>query len=319
MGGGAVSSRLDGRHAVVAGIGRSGTAAVDALIVLGAEVTALDDDPGLTDRAALLESLGATVRLGPGATAQLPADCDLLVLSTGWDDTAPPAVQAAARGIPVWSEVELAWRLQSQGAAVPWIGITGSKDRIEVARMVTAMLSAGGFRVAEAGSHARPVVEAVLDDAPRDVIVIELGAGQLRGVETMALHTAVVLDAGADDVLARCYERVTHACVYNVEIPATEEMVARAEVTEGARAIGFTTGIPAISMVGVVDDLIVDRAFVAQRHSSALELAKVGEADGRVALACAAAALARSVGVPARAVGAGLRSSSPRSDRLATD
>ncbi|MDO5083505.1 MAG: hypothetical protein Q4D89_08900 [Arachnia propionica] len=313
MGDGTVSGRLDGRHAVVAGLGLSGMAAADALIALGAEVTVLDDDPGLTDRAGLLESLDATVRLGVGATARLPEECDLLVLSTGWSGTEPLAVEAAGRGVAVWSEVELAWRLHSLGATVPWVGVAGERDRVEVARLVTAMLSAGGLRVAEAGSCGRPVVEAVLDDAPRDVIVVELSAAQLRGVESMALHSAAVLASGSDDAdLARCYERVTHACVYNVEDPATEDMVAEAEVTEGARAIGFTTAIPAISMVGVVDDLIVDRAFVAQRHSSALELAKVDQAGGRVAQAAAAAALARSLKVPAQAVAAGLRAVNDR-------
>lgn len=293
----------------MAGLGRSGMAAADALIALGAEVTVLDDDPTLTRQATLLEALDATVRLGEGATAELP-DCDLLVLSTGWPGDAPLVRQAEARGLPVWSEVELAWRLQDPSSAVPWLGITGSRDRVKVARMVAAMLDSAGMRVAEAGSRGRPVVEAVLDDAPRDVIVVELSPQQLRGVESVALHSAVVLDVVGDPAdLARCYERVTHACVYNVELPATEQMVADAEVTEGARAIGFTTQIPAISMIGVVDDLIVDRAFVAQRHRSALELAKVSDAEGEPGLGCAAAALARSLGVPARAVAAGLRSS----------
>lgn len=307
MGGGAVSARLDGRRAVVAGLGRSGLAAADALVLLGAEVTVLDDDPNLTEPAAMLGTLDVDVRLGEGATAALPEGTDVLVLSTGWDRSAPLAVRAAELGVPVWSEVELAWRLQQERPLVPWLGVTGSPERVEVVRLVGAMLRAAGMRVAEAGSRGRPVIEAVLDDAPSDVLVVELSADQLQGVETLALHSAAVLDAGerADD-LATVYERVTHFCVYNVEDPATERMVEEAEVTEGARAVGFTTGIPAVSMVGVVDDLIVDRAFVAQRQRSALELAKVDDAGGRVGIVCAAAALARGVGTPAQAIRSGL-------------
>lgn len=307
MGGGAVSARLDGRRAVVAGLGRSGLAAADALVLLGAEVTVLDDDPNLTEPAAMLGTLDVDVRLGEGATAALPEGTDVLVLSTGWDRSAPLAVRAAELGVPVWSEVELAWRLQQERPLVPWLGVTGSPERVEVVRLVGAMLRAAGMRVAEAGSRGRPVVEAVLDDAPSDVLVVELSADQLQGVETLALHSAAVLDAGerADD-LATVYERVTNFCVYNVEDPATERMVEEAEVTEGARAVGFTTGIPAVSMVGVVDDLIVDRAFVAQRQRSALELAKVDDAAGRVGIVCAAAALARGVGTPAQAIRSGL-------------
>ncbi|RRD50082.1 hypothetical protein [Arachnia propionica] len=302
-----MSARLDGRRAVVAGLGRSGLAAADALVLLGAEVTVLDDDPNLTEPAAMLGTLDVDVRLGEGATAALPEGTDVLVLSTGWDRSAPLAVRAAELGVPVWSEVELAWRLQQERPLVPWLGVTGSPERVEVVRLVGAMLRAAGMRVAEAGSRGRPVVEAVLDDAPSDVLVVELSADQLQGVETLALHSAAVLDAGerADD-LATVYERVTNFCVYNVEDPATERMVEEAEVTEGARAVGFTTGIPAVSMVGVVDDLIVDRAFVAQRQRSALELAKVDDAAGRVGIVCAAAALARGVGTPAQAIRSGL-------------
>ena len=56
--------------------------------------------------------LGATVRLGAGATATLPDDVDLLVTSPGWRPTAPLLAQARERGIPIWGEVELAWRLR---------------------------------------------------------------------------------------------------------------------------------------------------------------------------------------------------------------
>jgi UDP-N-acetylmuramoylalanine--D-glutamate ligase len=110
---------------------------------------------------------------------------------------------------------------------------------------------------------------------------------------------------------ARIYSRVTHSCVYNVADPATEHMVEEAEVVEGARAIGFTLGIPAPSMVGVVDDLLVDRAFIPQRRDSAVELAKLGDvvpyAPHNVENALAAAALARSFGVPPTAVAEGLK------------
>jgi len=104
--------------------------------------------------------------------------------------------------------------------------------------------------------------------------------------------------------------------------PATEAMVEEAEVIEGARAIGFTLGVPSISMLGVVDDLIVDRAFVEQRRDSALELAKVSDvspnAPHNIENALAAAALARSFGVRATAVGQGLRSLNLPGHRIQT-
>jgi UDP-N-acetylmuramoylalanine--D-glutamate ligase len=116
------------------------------------------------------------------------------------------------------------------------------------------------------------------------------------------------------------------ACVYNVADPRTEQLVRDADVVEGCRAIGFTLGIPDVSMLGVVDDVLCDRAFVAQRRTSAAELATLDDvragaggvlAPHLVANALAAAALARAAGVPAAAVRDGLRGLVPPPHRLA--
>ncbi len=323
-------------RAVVAGLGVSGFAAADGLLELGAQVTVLDESTAHADKAKVLQALDATVILGPGATATLPAEVDLVVTSPGWRPDSPLLVQALDRGIPVWGEVELAWRMQQPDRAIPWIGITGTNGKTTTTLMVTSMLKAAGIRACAVGNIGRPIVEAVLDEEPYEALVVELSSFQLHWVHTVALHSAVVLNLHEDHLefydgeagyqryvadKARIFERVTHACVYNVAEPSTEQLVAEADVTEGARAIGFTTGIPAISMVGVVDGLIVDRAFVAQRHSSALELAKVSDvhpfAPHNLANACAAAALARSLGVPARAIAQGLKDLVPPGHRMA--
>src|SRR3546814_2999692 len=70
---------------------------------------------------------------------------------------------------------------------------------------------------------------------------------------------------------AKIYERTQLACVYSVADPATVDLVREADVVEGARAIGFTLGMPAVGQPGLVEDLLVDRAFMEQRDSSAVE------------------------------------------------
>lgn len=156
------------------------------------------------------------------------------------------------------------------------------------------------------------------------MIVVELSSFQLHWTHSLELHSAVVLNVSPDHLewypdyagyaadKAKIYSRVHHACVYNVADPATEQMVVDAEVVEGARAIGFTLGLPLPSMVGLVDEYLVDRAFIAERRSTAQELASVSDvqptAPHNVANALAAAALARSFGVPPVAVREGLRS-----------
>lgn len=313
-------------NVVVAGLGVSGFAAADGLMSLGARITVLDESEAHSDKAELLERLDVHVRLGAGATAVLPDDVDLVVTSPGWRPSAPLLAQARARGIPVWGETELAWRMQQPDRAIPWLAVTGTNGKTTTTTMVASMLGAAGLRTAAVGNIGRPIVEAVLDEQPYDALAVELSSFQLHWMSRIQLHSAAVLNIHPDHLewydgiggydayaadKARIFEGVTHSCVYNVAEPVTERMVADADVTEGARAIGFTLGVPAMGMIGVVDDLIVDRAFVPQRRDSALELAKVSDvvpfAPHNVENALAAAALVRSLGIPADAVARGLR------------
>jgi UDP-N-acetylmuramoylalanine--D-glutamate ligase len=325
----------DGVRAVVAGFGVSGFAAADNLTHLGASVTALDEsDAGRRrEQATLLEVLGATVRLGPGSTAVLPDDVDVVVTSPGWRPDAPLLAQAVSRGIPVWGEVELAWRLRDPDHDTPWLAVTGTNGKTTTVQMLEAMLRAAGLRTVACGNVGLPIVEAVMDPEPYDVLAVELSSFQLHYTSSMRAQSAAVLNIAEDHLdwyssfedyvadKARIYEGVERACVYNVADPITEQLVREADVTEGARAIGFTSGIPDVGMLGVVDDVLVDRAFVAERQTSAAELCTLADlaspAPHFVANALAAAALARSFGVPPVAVRDALRGFEPAGHRIA--
>ena len=329
----------DGVRAVVAGFGVSGFAAADSLLHLGATVTALDERAtGREEEAELLRVLGADIRLGAGETAALPDDVDVLVVSPGWRPTAPLVAQAASRGVPVWGEVELAWRLRDPATHVPWLAVTGTNGKTTTVQMLDAILRAAGLHSAAVGNVGRPVVEAVMDeDTTYDVFAVELSSFQLHYTHSMGAESAAVLNVAEDHLdwyagptgmadyaadKGRIYERVQRACVYNVADPVTEELVREADVVEGARAIGFTLGTPSVGMVGVVDDILVDRAFIEQRTSSAAELCTVGDlasdAPHYVANALAAAALARAHGISQQAVRDGLRGFRPDGHRIAT-
>jgi UDP-N-acetylmuramoylalanine--D-glutamate ligase len=325
----------EGVRAVVAGLGVSGFAAADNLTHIGASVTALDesDSGDRGEKATLLEILGADVRLGPGSTDVLPDDVDVVVTSPGWSPSAPLLAQAVARGIPVWGEVELAWRLRDPQHAAPWLAVTGTNGKTTTVQMLDAMLRAGGLRSVACGNVGLPIVEAVMDPAPYDVFAVELSSFQLHYTHSMAAESAAVLNVAEDHLdwyasaaeyaadKGRIYEHVSRACVYNVADPVTEQLVRDADVVEGARAIGFTLDMPQVGMLGVVEDILVDRAFIEERETSAAELCRVGElASGAphfVANALAAAALARSHGVSTGAVREALRTFRPDGHRIA--
>ncbi|WP_300642416.1 UDP-N-acetylmuramoyl-L-alanine--D-glutamate ligase [Nocardioides sp.] len=317
----------DGVRAVVAGFGVSGFAAADNLTHLGAAVTALDERAeGKEEKAELLEVLGADVRLGPGTTAALPADLDhvdVVVTSPGWRPDSPLLVEARERGIPVWGEVELAWRLRHPDHATPWLAVTGTNGKTTTVQMLDAILRAAGLRSVAAGNVGLPLVEAVMDPVPHDVLAVELSSFQLHYTDSMSAESAAVLNVAEDhldwypsmDAYAadkgRVYERVQRACVYNVADPVTEQLVRDADVVEGARAIGIALGMPSVGMMGLVEDILVDRAFIEERSTSAAELCTVADLPSHaphvVSNALAAAALARAHGVSQQAVRDGLR------------
>lgn len=314
-----------GVRAVVAGFGPGGFAAADNLLHLGADVLALDEETGdaeRADRAELLEVLGARVRLGPGSTASLPDDVDLLVVQG--DPTAPSALVSAARerGVPVWGEVDLAWRLRAPGTETPWLCVTGATGTAQTVRLLDAVLRAAGLRSLAVGEGGLPVVEAVMDPETYDVLAVGLTPAQLRGAGALRADSAAVLDVPHDPdrvadriAMGRIYDQVRAACVYAVADPGTEELVLEAEVREGARAIGITLGMPGVGMLGLVEDLVADRAFIEERATSAAELCTLADLPVRdvaaepetVRNALAAAALARAFGVARAAVRDGLR------------
>jgi UDP-N-acetylmuramoylalanine--D-glutamate ligase len=325
-------------HAVVVGVGTSGFAAADNLLHLGARVTVLADSaaPTQQEKVTLLEVLGASIRVGPRETEWLPDGIDLVVTSPGVPPHAPLLVTARERGVPVWGEVELAWRLRDPVHPGRWLCVTGTNGKTTTLQMLDAMLGAAGLRSIACGNVGLPVTEAVMDPEPYDVYAVELSSFQLHYTDTMAAESAAVLNlaedhldwyAGPDGMSryaadkGRIYERVRTACVYNVADPVTEQLVRDADVAEGARAIGFTLGVPGVGMLGVVDDVLADRAFVDERATSAVELCTVSDlaspAPHFVANALAAAALARSAGVPPAAVREALRGFVPDGHRIA--
>jgi UDP-N-acetylmuramoylalanine--D-glutamate ligase len=337
MGSGQVTSTSElfdfqGKHVTVAGLGVSGVPAAKVLHARGAIVTVVNDgdDARAREQAAGLQALGITVRLGDGAT--LPEGTELIVTAPGWKPDKPLFTAAAEKGVPVWGDVELAWRLRGPGAA-PWLAVTGTNGKTTTVQMLASILRAAGLRTAAVGNIGVSLLDVVLGDEEYDVLAVELSSYQLHWAPSLRAHSAVVLNLAPDHLdwhgsmeayakdKGRIYEGNRVACVYNVADKLTEELVREADVEEGCRAVGFTLGTPAPSQLGVVDGILVDRAFVANRQKNAQELAEVSDinppAPHNIANALAAAALARAFGVPAQAVRDGLRAFRPDAHRIA--
>ncbi len=310
--------RLAGAHVLVAGAGVTGPPVAKALLALGAVVTVTDADAGrLRTVAESLPGLRAAHDLRTP-----PPDTALVVTAPGWRPDAPVLAAAAAAGIDVIGDVELAWRLCAEQAEPPvWLAVTGTNGKTTTVAMLTAILRAAGVNAVACGNIGLPVVEAVAAGYP--VLAVELSSFQLHWAPSVRPAAGVLLNLAEDhldwhggmDAYAAAKARVLTG---DVAIAGVDDDVVAALLADSPakRRIGIRLGAPGPGEFGVVDDTLVDRAF-----GGAEPLAKV--ADVRppgppgVFDALAAAALARVHGVPADAVAAGLKAFEPSAHRAA--
>ncbi|WP_297950809.1 UDP-N-acetylmuramoyl-L-alanine--D-glutamate ligase [uncultured Microbacterium sp.] len=330
-----------GLRVAVLGLSVTGFSVADTLAELGADVLVVTESAD-AEYARLLPVIGARLWAGPldAVPDELVAFApDVVVASPGFSPRHPLVLWCDASGTPLWGDVELAWRVRDKmtradGSPADWVLVTGTNGKTTTTRMTAAMMVHGGLRAAPCGNIGVPVLDAVRDPAGFDLLVVELSSHQLwylgrqvDAADPVSPHASVCLNL-ADDHLewhgsfdayraakSVVYAHTRVACVYNKADAATLRMVEEAEVVEGARAIGFDLGVPGPSDLGVVEGIVVDRAFLEERRTSALELATVAElrehglgAPHIVSNILAAAALSRSVGVEPAAVRDALRS-----------
>lgn len=315
----------------VLGLGKTGFSVADTLNELGSTllVVAESAEAELTD---ILEVLGVDFFIDPKPPVLLEKvktfGPDLLIVSPGVFPTTPIVTYATESGIPVWTDVDLAWRLKDKfGIDQEWICITGTNGKTTTTELTEAMLLAGGFRAAACGNIGKPILDCVRDPAQFEVLVVELSSFQLHYLDEITPFSSAVLNVAKDHLdwhggfenyrqaKGRIYENTKVACVYNLEDQTTELLLQQAEVQEGARAIGFGLGTPARSNVGYVEELLVDRAFLEERADKALEIASFEDFKQLGVLTphllqniAAATALARSFGASPSACREGLRS-----------
>lgn len=320
-------SDWSGLRVAVFGLGVTGFSVADTLVELGAQVLVVARDASSEHRQ-LLEVIGATF---VQADAELPTalagfEAELVVVSPGYPPRHPLLEWARESGLEIWGDIELAWRLRDKvpradGTPAEWICITGTNGKTTTTQLTATMLVSGGLRAAPAGNIGVPVLDAIRDPQGFDALVIELSSHQLHWVNrnaggVLAPLASVCLNLADDhlewhgsreayrDAKAKVYDNVVLACVYNLADAATREMVEDATVHDGARAIGFGLGVPGPSELGLVDGILVDRAFLEERRTSALELGTLDDlvpggmdTPHMTSNVLAAAALARAAGV----------------------
>jgi UDP-N-acetylmuramoylalanine--D-glutamate ligase len=187
----ATDRTLDAARVLVVGAARSGLAAAAALRRAWPAATVL-----LADRDRLPDELPPGVVGLIGDDPTLADGVDLVVKSPGVPGSSPVVAAARAAGVPVWSEVELAFRLL--GPEHPWIAITGTNGKSTATSLIGAMLEAGGVPCAVAGNIGDAVSGLVGELREGAWVVCELSSFQLEDVDELRPRIGVLLNVTPD-------------------------------------------------------------------------------------------------------------------------
>jgi UDP-N-acetylmuramoylalanine--D-glutamate ligase len=223
---------LRGKRVLVVGLARTGVATSIFCAARGARVTATDSrsESGLGETIAKLRETGATVELGSHHEKTF-LEQDLIVASPGVPADEPHLQAARAKGVTIWSEIELAYRFMKGRL----IGITGSNGKTTTTSLVAHVLKGAGIHTILAGNIGTPLIGCV--DAMTDCTctVVELSSFQLELIDTFRPNIGVFLNLTPDHLdrhhtmeaygaaKARLFENQTadDAAVLNADDPAT--------------------------------------------------------------------------------------------------
>lgn len=301
------------RNVLVLGAGVTGKSVARFLDSRGASVTLVDDN---ADGAIKPDD----VKLD---------DFDAVVISPGWRQDHPLVLQILNSSIELLNEIDIAWHLRGEKAPhQKWIALTGTNGKTTTVEMTAAILQAAGIKAVACGNVGDTVIDAVDRPNAYEVLVLELSSFQLHWMHKAEFQAAAILNI-ADDHLDwhgsfDAYADAKFSILNRAEIAILNAddgaVVVRANRFSG-RKVFFSLNTPAPGEIGVVEELLVDRAFVAdpQQASMICELVDVvPTVPHNVSNALAAAALARAVDVPHEVIQKALQAFRPGRHRIET-
>ena len=186
---------LQGKRVLVVGLARTGEVVSLFAAGYGATVTATDEKPEseLAPTAEKLRAAGVKLELG-GHTTETFLEKDLIVVSPGVPANLPALAKARSAGIPVWSEIELAWRFL-RGKLV---AITGSNGKTTTTALVAHILKTAGIPTLVGGNIGTPLLALVESSTDSTVTVAEVSSFQLETIEAFRPEIGVLLNLTPD-------------------------------------------------------------------------------------------------------------------------
>ena len=283
------------------------------ILILGAGVTGLAVARSLAKRGAQISLADDVVSEVAGfivAPTNLysAVNFDSLVVSPGWKSDHKLIIEAENSGVQLLNEVDLAWQLRAE--LVPsqrWIALTGTNGKTTTVEMVAAMLRAGGISAIACGNVGTTVIESVESAEKFEVLVLELSSFQLHWIREARFEAASILNIAQDHVdwhggfseYAQAKMAILDRASTGILNGDDPEVVSRSNNWQG-RKVFFSLDTPGPGEIGVVEELLIDRAFVSDPQEAAM-IAEIIDViptvPHNVSNALAAAGLARAMGI----------------------
>lgn len=311
------TSDLNGARVLVLGAGVTGRAVVRELKKFGALVTSTDEN-FVPDSDECISTESALKQVW-----------DLAVVSPGWRIDHPFIGALRAQGVDLMSEVDLAWGLRSEICpSQKWIGITGTNGKTTTVELTTAMLKAGNLKVTACGNVGDTVIEAVCGGLSFDWLVVELSSFQLEWSQKPTFHSVAILNVADDHVdwhgdFTRYMAAKLKILNYTGQAILNADdggLVTGTQWWKGKKTF-FTLDSPRPGELGLVENLLIDRAFVVDSEEASVfaELSEVSpSAPHSVSNTLAAAGLARSAEISHENIRSAVKSFSPGRHRIET-
>lgn len=316
---------------LIAGLGVTGVATARALHKLGYQVTVFEE----RDDAAHRELAQELAALGISVTFAIPDDFpEQVITSPGWRPDHPVLQKATDKGAHIISEVEFAYLhylkefKTGKTRRRHWIGITGTNGKTTTVGMTEAIFTSAGLQAIACGNVGTPVIEIITGDVFYEYLIIELSSFQLHWSSALELDAAALLNIDDDHLdWHGSFEAYLNAklkifdgakcALLNGDDPRLHDSIDSLARTRELTT--FTLQVPQFGELGLVEDLLIDRAFTGSQ-TTALELAEVADinppAPHNVANALAAAGLARTFDIAPEAIRNGLRQFAPDHHRI---
>ena len=313
-----MSLNFAGKNILIAGGGVTGSSVAKALSARGSMVVIVDDNPRVTSEYRVI---------APNLVVM--TDYSAIVVSPGWKASHPIIVGAMASGIEIWNEIDIAWSIAREIAPhQKWLALTGTNGKTTTVEMAAAMLQSAGMKAIACGNVGDTVIDAVTSDDPIDYLILELSSFQLHWMSQAHFLSVAILNLADDHVDWHgsfddyCNAKLSILARADIAILNGDdfEVTTRTQSWHG-RKIFFSLNTPAPGELGVVENLLIDRAFVLDPQEASM-IAQINDIQPTlphsVANALAAAALARSVGVTYKDIQNALINFHPRRHRIET-